>query len=284
MKKALIIILSFVIMVSFSVPVNARIEMPQKDISEYNFKSVYENQFNNTPFDVKAYKIETSDDGQLYYLIYFTSPDCVNEKYCNHIGDYYEISDVTNKWFKSGCAVYDFSKDRYFEWVENQEDGPNHWEEHFHLNPDNFYSFSDVAADDKLISAVIDCIRKNNLETRIGRAENIPTVQPTAISTCKDDKKANTMKVTVKTKNVKAKRLKKGKVTVTAITVKNAKGKLIYKKLSGSKKLTVTKKGKITVKKGTKKGTYRLKVKITAKGNSQYLEKSVTKTVKVRVK
>ncbi len=97
-------------------------------------------------------------------------------------------------------------------------------------------------------------------------------------------KKANPMKVTAKTKTVKAKKLKKSKVTVTAITVKNAKGKLSYKKLSGSKKLSVTKKGKITVKKGTKKGTYKLKVKITAKGNSKYSARSVTKTVKIKVR
>lgn len=105
-----------------------------------------------------------------------------------------------------------------------------------------------------------------------------------AVSPKKDEKKANTIKVTVKTKTVKAKALKKGKVTVSAVTVKNAEGKLCYKKLSGSKKLTVTKNGKITVKKGTKKGIYRIKIKITAKGNSRYLENSVTRTVKIKVK
>ena len=97
-------------------------------------------------------------------------------------------------------------------------------------------------------------------------------------------KKANPVKVTAKTKTVKAKKLKKGKLTVKALTVKNAKGKVSYKKLSSSKKLTLTKKGKITVKKGTKKGIYKIKVKITAKGNSKYLAKSVTKTVKIKVK
>ncbi len=108
---------------------------------------------------------------------------------------------------------------------------------------------------------------------------DVPTVSPK-----KDGKKANTMKVTVKTKTVKAKSLKNGKVTVSAVTVKNAEGKLCYKKLSGSKKLTVTKNGKITVKKGTKKGIHRIKIKITAKGNSRYLENSVTRTVKIKVK
>ena len=113
-----------------------------------------------------------------------------------------------------------------------------------------------------------------------------PTAKPTQPQTAKAEtaKKENTLKVTAKAKSVNAKKLKKSKVTVSAITVKNAKGKVSYKKLSGSKKLSVTKKGKITVKKGTKKGTYKLKVKITAKGNSQYLARSVTKTVRVKVK
>ena len=112
---------------------------------------------------------------------------------------------------------------------------------------------------------------------------NSTTAKPT-VTPKKDVKKANPMKVTAKSKTVKAKKLKKSKVTVSAITVKDAKGKVTYRKLSGSKKLSVTKKGKITVKKGTKKGAYKIKVKITAKGNSKYLSKSVTKTVRVKVK
>ena len=62
----------------------------------------------------------------------------------------------------------------------------------------------------------------------------------------------------------------KAKTTVTA------------KKVSGSKKITVTSTGKVKIAKGTKKGTYTAKVKLTAKATSSY--KAATKTVKVTVK
>ena len=97
-------------------------------------------------------------------------------------------------------------------------------------------------------------------------------------------KKANPMKVTAKAKTVKAKKLKKSKVTVSAITVKNAKGKVTYKKLSGSKKLTLTKKGRIIVRKGTKKGAYNIKVRVLAKGTKTYAAKTVIKKIKIKVK
>ncbi len=87
-----------------------------------------------------------------------------------------------------------------------------------------------------------------------------------------------------KTKTVKAKKLKRTKVTVNALTVKKAKGEVKYKKLSGSKKLTVNKKGKITIKKGTKKGTYKIKIKITAKGTKKYKSKTVTKKITIKIK
>ena len=41
--------------------------------------------------------------------------------------------------------------------------------------------------------------------------------------------------------------------------------------------------GKVTAKKGTPKGTYTFKVKVTAKGNKNFLGKSVTKTVGIVV-
>jgi hypothetical protein len=98
-------------------------------------------------------------------------------------------------------------------------------------------------------------------------------------------KKANPIKVKVLKKSVKASKLAKKKLKVKALRVKKAKGKVTYKKLKGSKKLKISKKtGKITVKKGTKKGLYKIKVRISAKGNSLYKPKKLTKTVKIRVK
>ena len=98
-------------------------------------------------------------------------------------------------------------------------------------------------------------------------------------------KKANTLSAKGKTVTLKAKSLKKKNQTVKlakAITVKNAKGAVTFKKSSGNKKITVAKNGKITVKKGLKKGTYKVKVKVTAAGNKEY--KAAVKTVTVTIK
>ncbi|MBQ7504431.1 MAG: starch-binding protein [Ruminococcus sp.] len=97
-------------------------------------------------------------------------------------------------------------------------------------------------------------------------------------------KRANPM--TVKAKTVKAKANKKTVIKKSkAFTIKKAKGKVVFKKVKGDKKITINKKtGKITVKKGLKKGkTYKFKVKVTAKGNTAYKAKSKTVTVKIKV-
>lgn len=102
------------------------------------------------------------------------------------------------------------------------------------------------------------------------------------------DTKENTLSVKAKKVKVKFATLKKKKVTIKrakALTVKNAKGKVTYKKTKGSKKITVNKKtGKITIKKGLKKGTYKIKIKVTAAGNGEYAAASKTVTVKITVK
>ncbi|MBQ7504217.1 MAG: Ig-like domain-containing protein [Ruminococcus sp.] len=96
-------------------------------------------------------------------------------------------------------------------------------------------------------------------------------------------KKANTM--TVKAKACSAKASKKTTIKkAKAFTIKNAKGTVTFKKVSGDKKITINKKtGNITVKKGLKKGkTYKLKVSVTAAGNTEY--KAATKKVTVKIK
>lgn len=111
-----------------------------------------------------------------------------------------------------------------------------------------------------------------------------PTAPAIVIKSAEAKAKSNPLKVTTNKKTVKAKKLKKGKLTVKALTIKNAAGELSFKKLGGSKKLGVTKTGKITIKKGTKKGTYVIKIKITAKGNSRYKPKTIRKTVTIKVR
>ena len=96
-------------------------------------------------------------------------------------------------------------------------------------------------------------------------------------------KKANTLKAKAVNKTIKAKKLKKKAVTFKAVKVSGAKGKVTYKVTKKNKKLKF-KNGKITVKKKTKKGTYKIKVKVTAAGTSAYKKGEKTVTIKVKVK
>ena len=98
-------------------------------------------------------------------------------------------------------------------------------------------------------------------------------------------KKKQPMTVKPVSKIVSFKKLKKkAQVVKGALIVKNNKGNVSYKKISGSKKLTINKKtGRITVKKKTKKGTYKIRVKVTAAGDSLFKAGSRTVTVKIRV-
>ena len=96
---------------------------------------------------------------------------------------------------------------------------------------------------------------------------------------------APTLKTKVSTKTYKYTTLKKKAQVFTLGASVNSKGTLSYKKLSGSSSIKIdAKTGKLTVKKGLKKGTYRVKVQIkaAAKGNYNAGTKTVTVTVKVK--
>ncbi|MCR5208246.1 MAG: hypothetical protein K6C14_07220 [Eubacterium sp.] len=89
-------------------------------------------------------------------------------------------------------------------------------------------------------------------------------------------KKAFVQRAKLKKKNQTVKR-------VEAFYIENAQGKLSFKKTKGNKKITVAKNGKITVKKGLKKGTYTIKVTIKAAGNATYKAATQKVTVKIKV-
>lgn len=92
--------------------------------------------------------------------------------------------------------------------------------------------------------------------------------------------------MTVKAKVVKAKAKKKTTIKQPkAFQVAGAKGALTFAKLSGSAKVIVSKAGKVTVKKGLKKGkTYKVKVLVCDAGNKDYAPAFKTVTLKVKVK
>ena len=97
-------------------------------------------------------------------------------------------------------------------------------------------------------------------------------------------KKAQTIKV--KSGSLK-KAYKAGKLKKSAQTFKiksTAQGTVTYEKISGSKKIKIDKNGNVTVKKGTKKGTYTVTVNISAKATKKRYASSVRKTLTVKVK
>ena len=113
-----------------------------------------------------------------------------------------------------------------------------------------------------------------------------------ATFTVSAERKANPMTVKAKTVTVKKSKVNKAAQTVKAakaFEVKNAKGTVTYAVTKtvtkgATKKVKVAKNGKITVKKGTPAGTYKLKVKVSAAGDNSYKPKSKTVTLVVKVK
>jgi hypothetical protein len=102
----------------------------------------------------------------------------------------------------------------------------------------------------------------------VEKAENNITIKTTA--------------KTVKGVNKKTKKLKKNKSF--NIAFENEFGTVQFTKESGNGKITVSKDGKVTVKKGIKKGTYKFTVSAYAKGTANYTKANATKTIKVTVK
>ena len=105
------------------------------------------------------------------------------------------------------------------------------------------------------------------------------------------NKLKNTLSVSGKKVVIKYKKLKKKKQTIKiarAAKITNPKGKVTYKKVKlnkkkYAKKFIINKKtGKITVKRGVKKGTYKMTIKVHAAGDKIY--KSKTKKVVVTIK
>ena len=97
------------------------------------------------------------------------------------------------------------------------------------------------------------------------------------------------MSVKPRTASVNFKKLQKKDQKLKASKVLNFKkkgqGTITYIKLSGNKKIKIDKKtGKVTVKKGLKKNTYKVKVKIKAAGNDNYLPGEAKVTFQVKVK
>ena len=156
-----------------------------------------------------------------------------------------------------------------------------------HAENKKLYTFEDAYQQE-----VINDMFLADISSFEGMVDLTKSVQPSTNETVPVEKKVNPVKVTVNKVTVNAKKLASKKQTVNSVTVKNAKGQIeVVKVKSGTtskiyKKITVNKKtGAITFSKGKyAKKTYNIKLKITAKGNSKYKAKVITKTVTVKVK
>lgn len=126
--------------------------------------------------------------------------------------------------------------------------------------------------------------------TDVGKAVVVITgkgnYKGTAKATFKIKQDAQPLEVTKTTKSVKYTKVKKETQKVKgAITVTGAVGTVQYKKVSGDDCLTIVKSsGAIEVKKGTAKGTYKIKVKVVALATDNYKKTAKTVTVKIKVK
>ncbi|MDO4859400.1 MAG: hypothetical protein Q4A48_00050 [Bacillota bacterium] len=129
--------------------------------------------------------------------------------------------------------------------------------------------------------------------TEIGKATIIlvgkGNLTGVAVKTFRIVKGKNPLKVKGKTATVKYSKLKKKtqllKVSKVLKFTNKGIGNVTYMKKKGDKKITIAKKtGKVTLKKGLKKGTYKVKIKIKAAGNSKYKAGTKTVTVKIKVK
>lgn len=107
-------------------------------------------------------------------------------------------------------------------------------------------------------------------------------------------KATNPLKTSAKTASVKYSKLKKKnqKLAISKLIKFMSKGQGTLKyKLAGVSKAKYrkffkmsSKTGKLTIKKGLKKGTYKLKVNVSAAGNSNYLPATKTVTLKIKIK
>ena len=98
----------------------------------------------------------------------------------------------------------------------------------------------------------------------------------------------NPMSVRAKRITLKRKKLRKHSVQLKrskALKISHAKGRVSFDKVSGDRHIRIKKKtGKITVKKGIKKGTYIVKMKVIASGTVNYEPLDEVISLKIRIK
>ena len=120
--------------------------------------------------------------------------------------------------------------------------------------------------------------------TGIGNYTNSKKTSFKIVNTSNEPVKGQLTKLTPKKKTFKASDLKSKSQSFKITAEVNSGAKVSFKKTSGNKNITVSSSGKVTVKKGLKKGTYKIKVKLSAPATEDYTERIVTRTITIVVK
>ena len=123
-----------------------------------------------------------------------------------------------------------------------------------------------------------------NLEPRDCIWEDAPEYKYCAMCGDRKDKPAQEVAMKGVSRTFKASALR-AKARSFTLKTPEAKGNVSFKKVNGSTRLKLTKDGKVTVKTGTKKGTYRIKVQAKATATSEYAPGTSNRvTITVHVK
>ena len=140
-----------------------------------------------------------------------------------------------------------------------------------------------VAVVDKNGKVTVKAVGNAKITISVASSSNYNAASKTV--TIKVTKPAPTIKVKTTSATVKYANLKKKAQTVALGASVNSKGTLSYQKVSGSSVITVNKKtGALSVRKGTKKGTYKVKVRVKAAAKGKYNAGTKNVTVTIRVK
>lgn len=271
-----------------------------KDDTAYSLKDAYEKSVikNESLGDVALLAGEyvdviISESGENAYEAGSECIDAIWRAFGKH--DYYDILGEINGGYLVYARYTNVSEANYIENVGNYTfENPNRVGRYelglYFVKDRNAYSLID-AYNKGLISEsgaakAVELVKNGKIGISVTENKQaVDEVKPL-------NKKSNPMTVTVKTASVKASALKKFKRTVKPLTIKSAVGKITAVKIKQGTSAKIYSKIKVNPKSGAvtlakakyKKGTYKIKLKITAAGSKAYKAKIVSKTVKIKIK
>ena len=202
------------------------------------------------------------------------------EKTSSNILENSQIQDICNATLKAAFTGWDMLFLRYFGFDVNMADmGFSSYEEAGTHTWDSGY-VTKAATNTSEGEKTYTCVVCDATRTEIIPKLKESTVKPSSVTT----RKSQNIQV-VTNKKISAKKVAKKAQSFKLNAQATSGNKVNYRLLTKNKNIKFNaSSGKITVKKGTKKGTYKIKVRMTVSENDMYYAYSVTKTIKIKVK